>query len=281
MLFINPPLSREPFSFVSPDYYGNFRLAVDALLRRGHRRIVYPKTAYDTPDCHARLRAYRDAHASAGLPVDEELIYCKHDGSLDDGFEIVTHPMSLDWHLHQMPWEAILNKAVQMGYLSHRANTCGLHVHVSRDAFGFTREGQDCAISRALYFVEKHWNELLRFSRRTQRQLDRWAARYGYKDDPQEHIKKGYGSRYTCVNLTNEETIEFRIFRGTLKYNTLIATLQMVNHICDAAICLSDEQLKALSWSEFVSGITEPELIRYLKERRLYLNEPVESEADL
>lgn len=215
---------------------------------------------------------------------EQELIYCKHDGSLDDGFEIVTHPMSLDWHLHQMPWEAILNRAVQMGYLSHRANTCGLHIHVSRDAFGFTREGQDCAISRALYFVEKHWNELLRFSRRTQRQLDRWAARYGYKDDPQEmqeHIKKGYGSRYTCVNLTNEGTIEFRIFRGTLKYNTLIATLQMVNHICDAAICLSDEQLKALSWSEFVSGITEPELIRYLKERRLYLNEPVESEADL
>ena len=41
VLFINPPLSREPFSFVSPDYYGNFRLAVDALLRRGHRRIVY------------------------------------------------------------------------------------------------------------------------------------------------------------------------------------------------------------------------------------------------
>lgn len=68
---------------------------------------------------------------------EQELIYCKHDGSLDDGFEIVTHPMSLDWHLHQMPWEAILNKAVQMGYLSHRANTCGLHVHVSRDAFGF------------------------------------------------------------------------------------------------------------------------------------------------
>ena len=106
---------------------------------------------------------------------EQELIYCKHDGSLDDGFEIVTHPMSLDWHLHQMPWEAILNKAVQMGYLSHRANTCGLHVHVSRDAFGFTREGQDCAISRALYFVEKHWNELLRFSRRTQRQLDAGA----------------------------------------------------------------------------------------------------------
>ena len=26
---------------------------------------------------------------------DWELIYCKHDGSLDDGFEVVTHPMTL------------------------------------------------------------------------------------------------------------------------------------------------------------------------------------------
>ena len=28
-----------------------------------------------------------------------EHIYCKHDGSLDEGFEIVTHPMTLFYHL--------------------------------------------------------------------------------------------------------------------------------------------------------------------------------------
>ena len=89
-----------------------------------------------------------------------------------------------------------------------------------------------------------------------------------------EHVKKGRCNRYT-FNLTNEDTIEFRIFRGTLKYNTLIATLQMVNRICDVANCMSDDELRAMSWSEFVSGVTEPELIQYLKERRLYLNEPV------
>jgi len=36
--------------------------------------------------------------------------YCKHDGSLNDGFEIVTHPMTLDYHLHRMPWEELLEK---------------------------------------------------------------------------------------------------------------------------------------------------------------------------
>ena len=55
----------------------------------------------------------------------------------------------------------------------------------------------------------------------------------------------------------------------------------MVNRLCDVAIHLSDAELHAMSWSEFTSGITEPELIQYLKERRLYLNEPVESEAEV
>ena len=215
-----------------------------------------------------------------------ENIYCKHDGSLDDGFEIVTHPMSLDYHLHEMPWLNVLGKAQQMGYRSHQANTCGLHVHVSRKAFGDTEAQQDAAIARVLYFIEKHWNEMLKFSRRTQRQLDQWAARYGYKDHPKELLdtaKKGDGGRgrYSCVNLENYDTIEFRIFRGTLKYNTLIATLQLVDRICDVAISMSDEQIKELSWSSFVGGCTQPELVQYLKERRLYVNEPVESEVDL
>lgn len=34
------------------------------------------------------------ASANQGQPQ----LYCKHDGSLDDGFELVTHPMSLSYH---------------------------------------------------------------------------------------------------------------------------------------------------------------------------------------
>ena len=96
-----------------------------------------------------------------------------------------------------------------------------------------------------------------------------------------EHVKKGSGSRYTCVNLTNGGTIEFRMFRGTLKLNTLLATLQMVDHICDVALYLSDDELRDRSWSSFVSGIKEPELIQYLKERNLYVNEPIAAEGEI
>ena len=131
-----------------------------------------------------------------------------------------------------------------------RACTCGLHIHISRLAFGRTAAQQEAAIARLLYFVEKHWNELLKFSRRTNRQLERWAARYGYKDTPKEMMdqaKSYHYGRYTCVNLTNEDTVEIRIFRGTLKYNTLAATIQLTDHLCDVVTCLNDEELRALS----------------------------------
>ena len=214
---------------------------------------------------------------------EHDRIYCKHDGSLVDGFEIVTHPMTLEYHESQMPWVGVCSKARKLGYYSHQTDTCGLHIHVNRDSLGDTNAQQEAVIGRIIYLVERYWNELLIFSRRTEYQLTRWACRYGYKDQPKEmleHVKKGRSSRYTCVNLTNEETIEFRIFKGTLKSNTIIATLQLVNHLCDVAYFLSDEEARGLSWSRFVASADGNELIRYLKERRLYLNDPVDAEEE-
>ncbi|MDD6097768.1 MAG: zinc-binding protein, partial [Oscillospiraceae bacterium] len=60
----------------------------------------------------------------------------------------------------------------------------------------------------------------------------------------------------------------------------LIAAIELVNRICDAAIYNTDENIAKLSWSEFVAGITEPELIQYLKERQLYINEEIENTED-
>lgn len=45
---------------------------------------------------------------------DAEHVYIKHDGSLHDGFEIVTHPMNLEYHMKSMPWKKILTEAVGM-----------------------------------------------------------------------------------------------------------------------------------------------------------------------
>ena len=182
-----------------------------------------------------------------------------------------------------LPWAEICHRAIRLGYTSHDAGTCGLHVHVSRASFG-NEEQQEEVIGRILYFMEAHWNELLKFSRRTQSQLDRWAARYGFKDTPKETLdnaKKSGKGRYACVNLQNRRTIEFRIFRGTLRYQSFIAALQLTDSICKAAISMSDEQFRSMSWSEFVSNLTHTELIEYLKSRRLYVNEIINSEREV
>ncbi|WP_173386025.1 amidoligase family protein [Ruminococcus flavefaciens] len=215
--------------------------------------------------------------------VHGEHIYVKSDGSLDEGLELVSHPMSLDYH-KSFCWEEIMKKAISMGYRSHQTSTCGLHIHVNRDCFGEDRDTQDEVISRILFFVETHWAELLKFSRRSEYSMNRWAARYGYEKTGKEILdkaKKGGQGRYAAVNLCNYSTIEFRLFRGTLKHNTLIAALELVNAICDLAISLTDEGIANMSWSEFVGTLTEPELIQYLKERKLYINEDITAEEDL
>ena len=182
---------------------------------------------------------------------DCEKIYCKHDGSLDAGFEIVSHPMTLDYHINEMPWEKVMQRAIRSGYLSHQAVTCGWHCHISRSGLGDTYEEQECAIAKILYFYEKFWDEILRFSRRTPGQAERWARRYGGGvDTPKktlEHAKSSNFGRYMAVNLENANTVEMRIFRGTLKYSTFIATLQFVDEICDVAVSMSDEMLQCMT----------------------------------
>ena len=43
--------------------------------------------------------------------ADTENLYIKTDGSLDDGLELVTHSMTLEYHLNEMPWATVLRKA--------------------------------------------------------------------------------------------------------------------------------------------------------------------------
>ncbi len=213
-----------------------------------------------------------------------EHIYIKSDGSLNDGFEIVSHPMTLDYHMNEMEWERVMKEAVNLGYRSHQTSTCGLHVHVNRNAFGDNQSEQEEVISRILFFVEKNWNEIFKFSRRNSYNMNRWSARYGFEKTGKEILDKAKNSsngRYVAVNLNNYHTIEFRLFRGTLKYNTFIATLQMVNKICDVAISMSESEIDEMSWSEFVGEIVEKELIQYLKERKLYVNEEVNTEEEM
>ncbi len=201
-------------------------------------------------------------------------LYCKSDSSLKCGFELVTHPMTLQYHMKEMNWKEILQKCIDMGYSSYDTDTCGLHIHVGRRELGKNLEQQEKVIEEILFFLESHWNNLLQFSRRTETQINRWAARYDYKENLSKILEyaKNIDKRYMCLNLQNEESIEFRIFRGSLNYQHVIAAIQLVDTICNAAISMSNEMFKIMTWSCFLKGIDfscKKELYDYLKEKEL------------
>lgn len=218
---------------------------------------------------------------------DNVYMYAKHDGSLLRGFEFVTHPMSLDHHLNEVDYEGLFHKAILMGYRGHMTpETAGIHVHINRDAFGKTIEEQEKVIARIVFFVENHWNELLKFSRRTEQSMNRWSSRCGISENTQNTYKKAkerHMGRYVAVNLENDNTVELRLFRSSLRYQTFVAIIQLVDEICHTCIYMNDEELEGLSWSSFVLGIKDdkPELIQYLKSKQLYVNELIEETEEM
>ncbi len=181
--------------------------------------------------------------------------YCSHDSSLNDGFEIITQPATIEYH---NSLKSVYANAFQFlkseQYSSHDTTSCGFHVHFNRSYFG---EKEEVCISKLLYLSEKFWDELVVFARRPERRM----ARYAKKIAPMEiseYIREANKSgehdfHYYAVNLANRDTIEFRMFRGTLNVNTVLATLQLVNNMVVASKEKTIEELKDMRFEELLT----------------------------
>ncbi|MGX1933122.1 LacI family DNA-binding transcriptional regulator [Microbacterium resistens] len=66
--------AREGIDSIVVDDYGATLEAVRGFLARGHRRIGFIGEETPYPTVYERLRAFRDAHAEAGVEIDESLI---------------------------------------------------------------------------------------------------------------------------------------------------------------------------------------------------------------
>ena len=149
----------------------------------------------------------------------DDFAIAKEDGSLSLGFEIVTRPASLD--LQRKEWKRFCDRKPS-GLKSFDTTTCGLHVHCSRKPLS------DFQIAKIVCFVNsaenRHFVETL-----AMRKSGKWAE---YKEKTIVDAAKRNAARYEAVNLQNSATIEFRIFKGTLKYSSIIRAIEL----CDALI---------------------------------------------
>ena len=163
-------------------------------------------------------------------------IYFERDGSLNVGFEIITQPHTLKSY-YKMPWQEIFDACISHGYKSHDIGTCGLHMHISRVFFGKDKKTQDNAIAKLLQFYELYYDDCLKVARRTPEQAGSWANNYGIPD--RDYLKgiaeNNRGSHGIAVNCYNRDTIELRLTRGTLNYETHMACIDFMVTICKNA----------------------------------------------
>ena len=213
--------------------------------------------------------------------TDDHVVF-ERDGSLSGygGFEIISHPH--DWDsFNALDWKSALEYMSGNGFKSHDTTTCGLHIHINRQMFGEDSNEQYENLAKVCYLYSVAWVFFLKLSRRTQAQADSWARRY-VQDKYSEAKTKVRNddetkncSRYSAVNLSNYETIEFRLGRGTLRYESFRAWIDLHLTMVRNAKNIDDFNLRNLSM--WLDGIEENtlEYIRYREAFDLVGGEPV------
>jgi len=205
-----------------------------------------------------------------------DLAYLKNDGSLDHGFEIVTHPMSHDFYKNEASqlWEVLEDLRSKSGLRvkSWDTRTCGLHIHISRT--GFTGGAH---MHRFLNLV---YSNADMYSTLAGRSSDQWAkftdifTREYERDSNGDRVPddiSGYkivskrtfkhkldnnrsSDRYSAVNTQNPHTLEMRIFRGTVNGDTIKAQLDLAHASVEYTRTLSVHDIRngALSADQFM-----------------------------
>lgn len=208
----------------------------------------------------------------------------EEDGSLDDGLEIVSEPATLAYHKTQFGWHDILEAARQSSAISQDSDNCGLHIHFNTNFFNHSVNTElslgtwfntvDLNSAKLLYFFERFWHPLVKFSRRTSGQIQGNARRYGaIHGSPKTvcDIAKKQG-RYFVINLGNTDTIEIRLFRGTLNEETFFACLELVDFLARYVKKRTVQYIQRVTWEKVVKAIKSkdyPNLLLYLKRRDL------------
>ena len=216
----------------------------------------------ETDDFHSSRERNCAGTKLEDISQDESLFWMENDGSLDDGIEIITQPATLKYHQLEFPWKKITDIIEDCGGKSHDTHTCGLHIHFSRAFFYQTNylyknPTGDLRTIRLLYLFEKFWEQLVVFSRRNPKALAQNAEKYGCPlldkraTDKISDIHHEY-SRYYAVNLHPRETIEIRLFRGTLNPDTIIGSIELVDLLVRMAKKMSTKKLQGLTWTDLV-----------------------------
>lgn len=232
--------------------------------------------------------------------------YAKHDGSIQDGFECVSHPLTIDaWRALDLSW---MERAATEGCRSWNTRSCGLHVHLSLSAFDNRSH-----FARWWLLHERNWEQWVTLAGRHSTTYASWnrgmegmAVRRAYGvfphdpysspfappapnyhvDSPEVIERKEFEremyrkyrmynrmanlgernyERYCAINVQNTHTAEQRFWRPSLKVNTMLATLEVIQAAFDYTRTLTvidskgtmKDRMSLLEWDSFRQWVGE------------------------
>ena len=213
--------------------------------------------------------------------------YLKEDGSVGNGFELVTHPHTLDaYNLRTELWDA-LDYIRAHGWRSWKSSSsCGLHIHINTASFHNVGHAM-----MFLKFIFSNKDPLVRFAGR-----DSSYARFDYDSFVQRQIHTGWNdngspiyqtasvadvvkrkqvndNRYLAVNAQNAHTYELRFFKGSLNPKTVRACLEFTQSLHDYTGGLTAHDVlvnRALTWAPYLAFVRSQSKNSDFKYRNLY-----------
>lgn len=190
------------------------------------------------------------------------IAYCKHDGSVWNGFEVVTFPISPEYLMKHLDlFEAMFNYMTQrkMKASTVLPQTNGFHIHMSKAAFS------NFHLDKFIDFFYNNFRLVGYVSERAWTNIFRWSPLYtkleelkGQKSNPDKHI---------AVNLKNPLTVELRFFKGCIGKRKFLKNVQFALSAYDFTKMVNQKDLTEENYLNFIRENEQnyPELVRFLR----------------
>ena len=185
-------------------------------------------------------------HAKEITEFNDGIFYCKDDSSIgNDGFEIVSHPMTFK-AVRKLNWNDSIF-SLNHNFKAFHTNSCGMHIHISRNAFNdHTFHKFSLMINtyqNFIHFISQRrklseyssWarfdtNQVHRAKTEASRKYKNWKSDKsdGYNTKLNNVASTYSDTRYQVINDTNSATIEIRCFKANISEQGFLKNIEFV-----------------------------------------------------
>jgi hypothetical protein len=180
---------------------------------------------------------------------NETAVFAKHDSSLTYGLELNFHPRSLEAWREYLPTMTEFFTGLRDLGARGDVDTAGIHIHANKRGLESPSH-----LWRILRFMVLNQDRVQGFARRE----SSWA-RFDHIDDEALALAFGRdsGEHYDALNV-QRETVEFRIFRGSLKGGRVLANVEWIDALTEftRGMSLADVRTVGLNWGSFVEYVS-------------------------